>query len=329
MTRQPSRGLRRATYRILAALLLFCLPAGITAAQSPALTIEQASLRLWPEYDDPGLLVIFNGSFTDAAAFPQQVAFPIAAGARNIQATYRDASGNLLMREYTVTDDRLTYELPLPAFHYEYYVDRPPSGDQREIVFSFDPGYTTKTLEVIVQEPARAGGFGVTPAEQSQYKGDDGLTYHVLNLVDITPGQPVEIAIRYTKSDSGLSKPQLAVTNAGTDASAVTATNGTRQSWLPYAMLGLGLALLLAAVAYWYFVQRHARPVQTVRSEPTTGGKRAGASGRTTLPTAARGASRPTVRAAAPGAQAVYCTQCGHTLQPDDRFCAQCGAPRR
>jgi len=46
------------------------------AAQGPALAIDQASLRLWPEYDDPGLLVILSGTFTGTAKFPQQVAFP-------------------------------------------------------------------------------------------------------------------------------------------------------------------------------------------------------------------------------------------------------------
>ena len=64
------------------AVLIICLVvwAAPTAAQGPGLAIDEASLRLWPEYDDPGLLVILSGTFTGTGAFPQKVAFPVPAG---------------------------------------------------------------------------------------------------------------------------------------------------------------------------------------------------------------------------------------------------------
>ncbi len=50
-----------------------------------------------------------------------------------MQATYQDASGGLINRPFEIADGKLTYEMPSAAFHTEYYVDRAPSGDQRQI----------------------------------------------------------------------------------------------------------------------------------------------------------------------------------------------------
>ena len=139
----------RATLLALLALALFAFafhaPA-LAAAQAAAPVIESAELRLWPEYDDPGLLVIFSGSFPSDASFPMTVSIPVAAGARNIQATYQDSSGSLINRAFEVENGRLTYEIPSGTFHTEYYVDRAPSGDERQIDFTFEAPYTINNL---------------------------------------------------------------------------------------------------------------------------------------------------------------------------------------
>ena len=334
MRPQPISGqLRSGARSLLLALLLLSVPVAFVTAQGPALTIEQASLRLWPEYDDPGLLVIFAGQFTDTGTFPQRVLFPIAEGARNIQATYQDASGNLLMREYELVEGKLAYEMPLPTFHYEYYVDRPPSDNQREIVFNFDPGYAAKALEVVIQEPARATDFSMSPTEQSNFRGADGLTYHVINLTNVAAGNTVNLTIRYTKNDANLTKAQLSVANEGAGVIPTTAAAEASTPWLPYVLIGLGVVLLIGAFTYWYLVQR--RPGQArAAANTTTGGKRSTDGKGKSLASGApaRNAPRPTVRAtgATPvGKMAVFCTQCGHELQETDRFCPQCGTPRR
>ncbi len=320
----------RATVAI--ALLVF-LSVSFASAQGTSLTIAQGSLRLWPEFDDPGLLVIFAGDFAQTGPFPQTVSFPIAAGARNIQATYRDASGTLLMREYTLTDGKLTYEMPVPSFHYEYYVDRPDTGNQREINFSFDPGYAANVLEIVVQQPARSTDFSLTPAAQSTSRGTDGLTYHTLALNNVPAGAPINIQIRYTKSDSNPSNPQLAVTGDTAREATGAVSGASAQGWLPYVLIGIGVTALVAVLVYWFLTQRRTQPSRVVNSSPLNGKRGANTPAKSApAARAARTASRPTVRAASPtpaGQNAVYCTQCSHVLQPADRFCSQCGTPRR
>ncbi len=201
----------------LSLLIIFSALAAVDTSPAVAQSepqIPRASLKLWPEYDDPGVLVIFAGDLADTTTLPQTVAFPVAAGTRNIQATVNDATRGLLSQEWQMDGNKVTYTLPQPGFHLEYYVDRPPSGNKREIVHTFEAPYPIKSLEIAVQQPARATDFSVTPKPSSTIVGADGLTYHIINLEDLAAGEKRDIAISYVKTDSGLTSPQLAVTSA-------------------------------------------------------------------------------------------------------------------
>ena len=319
------RGLRRRTALRVTLVLLIVM--GVLAAISalPAvaqgeLQIPQASLKLWPEYDDPGVLVIFAGDLADTTTFPQKVAFPVAAGARNIQATVDDATRGLLSQEWQMEGNRVAYALPQPGFHLEYYVDRPPSGDKREIVHTFEAPYPIKSLEIAVQQPARATDFSVTPNPSSTIIGADGLTYHLINLENLAAGEKRDIAISYVKTDSGLTAPQLALTSAtplaqpGAPAGEPAASQpapAAPTNWLPLLLIGVGLLALIGIGVYWFLSRRRAAPPATpVR------------------PTVSSAPRQPAARPA-PAAAASFCAQCGRALGPDDRFCAGCGTPRK
>jgi len=308
---------RRRRFALLATLTLLVLLSVWPAAAQGALTIPQASLKLWPEYDDPGVLVILSGDFANDASFPQTVAFPVAEGARNIQATVNDPAKGLLSQEWQMQGGKVAYSLPKPGFHLEYYVDRPVSGDQRKIVHTFEAPYPITSLEIAVQQPARATDFSVTPAPSRTTTGADGLTYHIINLENLAAGEKRDIAISYVKTDSGLSSPQLALTSATPAPQAaaapaqVQAKPAAQAGWLPILLIGAGLLALIGIGVYWFLSRRRTTaPVKPVR------------------PTVASAPPQPAQRPTPSGA-AAFCTQCGHTLRPDDRFCAQCGAPRK
>ncbi len=305
---------RRAALAV--ALCLLIVACVLPATAQSQLNISQATLRLWPEYDDPGLLVIFTGDFAESASFPQKVTFPVAAGARNVQATMKESDGSLLVQQdWKVEADKLTYTLPKPGFHYEYYVDRPPSGNQRQITYHFIAPYPIKTLAISVQQPARATDFTLTPKPDSNLQGENGLTYYQISRQNLSAGDAFDIVISYSKTDSGLTSPQLAVTNSQS-ATPAPSTSGpalapAANRWLPYALIGAGLAALAGIAAYWFFTQRKdgARPARKPAPTPATPAAPISGSSRS----AARG----------------FCTQCGNPLRAEDRFCSQCGAPRR
>lgn len=284
------------------------------SAQGPDLTLTQATLRLWPEYDDPGLLVILSGTFTGTATFPQQVAFPIPANARGVQATQIDATGGLLSQPWQIVNGKLTYTLPGPQFQIEYYVDRPQSGNQRDLTYAFQTPYAIGSLQVAVQQPARATAFSMTPQPNSSVQGSDGFTYYLIDRTNLPADENLTYDIRYTKTDEGLSVAQTSATATGIGSATAAAPAATARGltgWLPYAMVGVGLMALVGAGIYW-FVQM--RPSQQLAPN------KAGAQ----QPVRARPSARPTTPS-----KAVFCTQCGHQLAPTDRFCSQCGTPRR
>jgi hypothetical protein len=311
---------RRSALRVTLALLIvvsaLAAISTLSAVAQGDLQIPQASLRLWPEYDDPGLLVILSGNFADTASFPQKVAFPVATGARNIQATANDATQGLLTQKWQMEGNQVAYTLPQPGFHLEYYVDRPPSGNKREIAYTFEAPYPIKSLEIAVQQPARATDFSMTPKPTSTITRTDGLTYHLIDLENLAAGDKRDIAISYVKTDSGLTAPQLAVTSAtpvaqASGPAAAQPKPATQTNWLPFLLIGVGLLALIGIAAYWFLAQRRAAPpvnparptVSSVPSQP---------------------AARPT-----PTAAVSFCTQCGHAFRPEDRFCAECGTPRK
>jgi hypothetical protein len=301
---------------LLVTLTVLVLLSVWPATAQDALTIPRASLRLWPEYDDPGMLVILAGDFADDATFPQDVAFPVAEGARNIQATVNDPTKGLLVQQWQMQDGKVTYALPQPGFHLEYYVNRPPSGDKREIVHTFEAPYPIAALEIAVQQPARATDFSVTPAPSSTIQGADGLTYHIIKLENLAAGDKRDIAISYVKTDSGLTSPQLALTSATPAALPEVRTQpqakpAAQTSWLPILLIGVGLLALIGLGVYWFLSRRPASP-------PT----------KPLRPTVSSAPPQPAARPV-PSSAAVFCTQCGNTLRPEDRFCAQCGAPRK
>ena len=315
------RGSRRRNTLWVTLSLLAVVGALVAISTLPAvaqgeLQIPQASLRLWPEYDDPGLLVILNGNFADTAAFPQKVAFPVAPGARNIQATVNDTTKGLLTQTWQMEGNKVTYTLPQPGFQLEYYVDRPPSGDKREISYTFEAPYPIKSMEIAVQQPARATDFSMTPKPSSAITGTDGLVYHVVTLENLAAGEKRDIAISYVKTDSGLTSPQLALTSATPAAQASEPTTSqpkpaTQTNWLPILLIVVGVLALIGIAVYWFLSSRRsAPPVKPAR------------------PTVSAVPQQPTARATSATA-AAFCAQCGHAFRTEDRFCAECGAPRK
>jgi zinc-ribbon domain len=284
------------------------------AGQDPDKTVQEATLQLWPEYDDPGLLVIYSGDFTGTLRFPQQIAVPLPANARGIQATSKEADGRLTNEQWQIVNGELVYTLPGPGFHIEYYLDRPPSGDQREIGYEFKAPYATDSLDVRVQQPARATDFSLTPPPDSSVVGDDGLTYSSLRKTGLKPGDKLDLTIRYKKTDQGLTRAPLAAAQTAPriETAPEPAPSGGFDSWLPWVLIGVGVVALTAAVVYWFVRGREsgapAQPGRSRRSAVTGPG--------------------PGAAPKATGKGATFCTQCGQQYRPDDRFCANCGAPR-
>ncbi len=309
----------------LVAMLLGSI-AQANAQQATGLEIQQLQVDLWPQYDDPRLLVIYKGTL--AAPPDQPLRFPIPAGAKVNAVAHLNQQGGLINEPWKSEPSgdlqMITFTPETARFQLEYYVDVIGPGPDRSFTVDIDlDGQSVKDLGIGVQQPAGASNLQGEPALSGPVTGFQGLSYFSRQVENVQPGQTVRQTVTYTKLDDTLSVDQIgpaASEPAGAQSQPTVAPSGSGLStnfagrsaarfWLPIGgavVIVMGLALIGLGV-------RRARraDVKPVRPVTRRRGRRA----------------RPQ-RATEEG-PAKFCHQCGATFAPEDRFCAECGAARR
>jgi len=271
-------------------------------------------ISIWPEYDDPRVLVIFRGQFADATGFPRDVSFPIPAGAEVNAAAYSDADGRLLSQSWKVESKSdgqvLTYNLPTPSFQVEYYYAGIIGKNARQIEFSTQIPYPVTALAVDIQRPRTATDFQLDPKPDSQSNDAQGFQYGLYSFKDLPANKTLTFKVSYTKTDLNPSVDRSIVqppadtqpaASPNTTTVTPTAAGGIQPLVIVLATIGLGGLLIVGGVL---LIQRRqaqaeeeweapARPIRTIRGP------------------------------------ANFCTRCGTRLRPGVRFCPECGTKIR
>ncbi len=313
----------RRSGRLAHSLLLLILvgliletPIAAYAQSAGGLTIAQLQMSIWPEYDDPRVLVILRGQFADATSFPRDVSFPIPVGAEVNAAAYSDADGKLLSQSWKVdtgpSGPIMSYNLPTSSFQVEYYYEGLAGKDNKKLDFSYQLPYPITALSVDVQRPRNATDFAIDPKPDSQSNDPQGFQYSLYSFKDLPANKPLTFKVSYTKTDPSPSVDRAAVPPpapaqpaASTDIPAVTrtASSGLQPLVIVLATIGLGGLLVVGGILY---IQRRQTQAK-VDDEDDWEDRRP-----------PRG-----------GATANFCTQCGMRLRPGVRFCPECGTKVR
>ena len=294
---------------LLLALLIGMVPLAPARGQSSVL-LERVEVALWPEYDRPGVLVIYRISLDASTALPAPMSFtlPAAVGVPNAVAQMRD--GSLVMLPYDRVVEGETAELRFAAseriIQLEYYdpaVTR--DGDARSFTYRWPGDYAVTGLTFSIQEPAGAQQFQLTPPAAAAVIGADGLAYHTITLGTVAAGQSAQVSIAYDKEGEALTSeilpPPAPVTSpspggntGGTGGAPATAMQKEWQFALVAALLVLGLVGLVIGLLVRLRPQAESSPA---------------------APRKGRGRG--------------FCTQCGTALAAADRFCSGCGRAAR
>lgn len=274
------------------------------------LTIKTMRVSLWPEYDDPRVLVMYQGEFYNEAIFPQPVAFPVPLGSEMNQvcALQPPDNSHLCQLYETLTESdslSISYTLPIPTYYLEYYWDGITGQPEKSFAFQYVSPYAIDTLEIEVQQPLKATGFELVPQYASATSDSQGLKYFHYVFKDVKPGQVINIDASYAKSDD---EPSI----SGGQISEAGGSNG-------YIWIGIGAAIV--AIAGGFILFRRKPVVTRAQSRRTAKleAKRAVAH-RTQRPAA------PVPSLPAPGTKVLFCSQCGAKLTADAAFCHLCGA---
>lgn len=301
------------------------------AASDQAPTIKTMRLSLWPEYDDPRVLVIYQGEFADAGSFPQKVQFPTPVGAEINQVCALQQPGNehLCQLYDTVAGEDntlgISYTLPIPTYFLEYYWDGVKGAPDKSFSFKYVSPYAVEKLFVEVQQPLKATNFKLDQTYASMTSDSLGMKYYNYTFTNVTPGQVISLDAAYTKEDN---KPSVKKQGATGGTGSVNTT----------ALVGIGAAALVVfVIGFVAFKRKPARaPVRASQARRAEAMRRAEAR-RAPAPEPPRQQrsapppSTPKQGAAAPQAPqgGSFCGKCGTQLHPGDAFCHACGQKAR
>ncbi len=322
--------MKHITKRTVFLLPLILLLLGATVfAQSP--TIENLVIQIWPEFDRPETLIIYQGQLAADESLPATLTFELPARIETMHAVAIMApEGNLVNADYTLTpkDDstlELTFTVENPRFQFEYYDPAVvlKKGVNRSLQYVGDTRSPVKNLQIEIQQPVGAENMEITPPADEVMTGSNNFKYFIYKQENVEPGQFINLTGKYTKeSDTltadvqvGIVQPTVAPTSAPLSAAMPGGSNWAMT--LGYVLVGLGAGVLLVAAGIWIFNNRSEPAVEetSVRRPPRKRGS----------PPAPKSINP----AGAADTKSKFCPQCGARYKPGAKFCHQCGAPRR
>lgn len=300
----------RNLFLVLGVLALIALAAPTFAlAQTPD-RITQLDISVWPEFDDPRVLVQYDGTLAAQNDYPREVSFYIPTSAVLTATAYQDESQQYLNTDpATVVDlgnglKRVTFKVPKSHFHLEYYDDAIQGAPAKTLAFVYTALLPADSVQIQVQQPLKAENFAITPASAMISEGMHDFKYHIFNYPGAAADQTLKLQINYTKTDPNPSiqnvvPPETTSQTATADSAVPTDPQQT------YILVAAGIVLALGLLALWMWYSRR-QPRLAL----------AGAGGR--IP-AGKKAEHATA----------FCSQCGNPMHGGDNFCPKCGAKRR
>ena len=279
------------------------------AAPQSEIVLSSLGIDLWPDYDRPGVLVIYRATIAADVPLPTRLVFriPAAAGLPNAVAE-RPAGGQLNTLPYERTVDGETALIDLtasqPIVQLEYYdpaITR--DGVARSFAFTWSGDFEVQDFGISLQQPALARNFTTVPEAISAAASVDGLTYHTLSRAGVKVGETVEIQASYEKASDQLSVETIAPVAAPVPTPAPGNDAASDNRTMRMAFVALFVSAAAVVVGLMVRGQRQARSAP--RSTPTPHTARSDTSG---------------------GKATRFCTQCGAGVDGGDRFCRRCGA---
>jgi hypothetical protein len=326
----------RVRWVVLLIVFGLLLPKGAAQAQDDGLVrLSALEITLWPEYDEPELLVIFQGRLADDVPLPAALTLTIPKEASRLHAVASvNEAGERLNAAHDVQAAgdgiKVTFtSLEHRAFQLEYYWDiLQVEGKRRWFEFFYQLDVPVDDFALELQQPLGATSLVMEPPAAESYPGFADLTYHLLSFGAMDAGQVVSWQVSYEKPDSSSGS------GLGTGA-----------------IIAIGVALVVVIGGFWIAGSRRQagrrRPSPQPRAArpPKSSRRRRGKDRKGTQPRRAPSSptrtrssrrSRPAqlARPAEPQtsplpAGGFFCHQCGTAQKPEAIFCHNCGARRK
>ncbi len=283
--------------------------------------IQSLSVSIWPEYDDPRVLVIIQGELSPQSPVPTRIRLPMPKGAELLGAGMISAQNELLNHPHKRLEgdasDTLELTLPVHRFFAEWYYD--PFGQrssERQLTYALTLPYAVSQLEVDILQPDAATEFRITPAATQEDVDARSGRHHRFSYRNLEPEatQTFEVAYIKTTDAPSITKPQASSSGLPPGNVQPSGLPRSTKTWVAFAMLA-GFAVLFVGGALVFTNKQPAAP-PAAPAMPEV-------SGQPPEPAATMEVQAPETAVAAPN----YCSNCGRHLQVTYLFCPGCGRP--
>jgi hypothetical protein len=308
----------------MAFLLLFWLllvPGGMVKAETP-ITFNTMEIDLWPEYDQPTVLVIYHIFIAPGTALPVTMTLHIPASVGDpAHIATRESDGILYNAPFkrTVSGDWSAVTITATALEVQFeYYDPGLIKNGADCSFSYEwqGEYDVNSLSIQVQQPVSATNMQITPSLGLGAVGSSGITFYNSTVGTVKAGTKFSVAMKYQKSNDNLTASNLQVQPSTPISSQTTGRAAGLNVILAWTLGGLG-ALLLVGGGIWYW--RSSRPGSSgqARKRHTIQPKKSAVKAAVATPVES------------PAGDGIYCHQCGNRARDGDVFCRSCGTRLR
>jgi hypothetical protein len=284
--------------------VLFAIGIAFPAYAQQTETLSTVNVEIWPEYDQPSVLIIYHILLTSTTPLPATINLRIPARAEVTAVAVSDPVKGLLNAPYDRVMQGEWAGLKITAnlrdIQVEYYEPLTKNGTSRRIVYQWPGDYAVQGFKVTLQQPTGATGLVTDPSLVKSITSQDGFVYYISALQPLQAGQVYTLSVDYQKATDTLSTTGLTVQPVQ-PLSSTTPGRTTLGGLMPWVLGVLGAILVVVGILGIIFIWR---------------------SGTRRTRSSRRHHPQPTI---AEDNKLVYCPKCGKRAQPGDVFCRTCG----
>ena len=284
----------------LTLLILFLVPNSVRAQGE--VHFSSLSVDIWPEYDQPAVLMIYRITLSSNTTLPASLSIRIPSETQINAVAIMDSTKGLVNVPYDTSVQGqwsvlkvITNSLQVQV---EYYAPLVKNGSARHIVFVWAGDYAVDKLDANFLRPFSADNVAISLAPTDTSPGQDGLTNYHIQTANLAAGQSFTLTIEYQRHTDDLSissLPVKAASTPGPDTPGRVSMTGI----YPWVLAGIGVLLIVAGIVGFVVWQRGGQSAIKVKKH-----------------TSHHEDSEDEI---------TYCHQCGKRTQPGDVFCRTCG----
>src|SRR5512146_915405 len=178
-SRVAEAGMRR-WLAILLLVGILCAPSS-ARAQTP-IKLSRLQVQLWPEYDQPTMLVIYDFQLPDSVKLPVSVSLNFPKEGHLVAVASQSTDGSLLNTDYigpTANEAWQTVTIQIQTttkYHIEYYQPLTRAAEKRDFTFQWPGDYAVDDISISIRVPPNTSDIVTDPNMKPTNAADGSST---------------------------------------------------------------------------------------------------------------------------------------------------------